>query len=116
MKIKELARAAHMNAVNKGFYDQFNTLRDYSLVNPMPGMEYIKNIHISNLIMLVVTELAEAVEGLRKGNAENLAEELADSVIRIMDLSGFLEIDLEKAIVEKMAINAGRPELHNKKF
>jgi len=116
VKITDYVRAAHINAVNKGFYDEFNALRDYSLVNPMPGMEYIKNIHTSNLIMLVVSELSEAVEGLRKGDTENLAEEIADSVIRIMDLSGFLGIDLEKEICKKMAYNETRPARHGKRF
>lgn len=41
--------------------------------------------------------------------------ELADIVIRVCDLAGFLGIDLETAIKDKMAYNATRPHRHGGK-
>jgi hypothetical protein len=42
--------------------------------------------------------------------------ELADAVIRIMDMSEELGIDLYAAIIEKLEYNATRPHMHGKKF
>lgn len=68
-------------------------------------------------LMLIVSELAEAMEGHRKGLADDklphrlmIEVELADAVIRIADLAGALGLDLGGAIAEKMAFNASRPD------
>jgi NTP pyrophosphatase (non-canonical NTP hydrolase) len=66
--------------------------------------------------MLIVGELSEAEDALRKGDYAHIAEELADVVIRTADLAGGLGFDLEKAIEEKMERNKHRPRLHGKKF
>ena len=63
-----------------------------------------------------MTELGEAVEALRHDDQENYREEIADTVIRIADLSGASNIDLEKVIIKKMAVNKTRPKLHGKVF
>lgn len=47
---------------------------------------------------------------------EGVAVELADAVIRIADLCGHLEIDLEAAITLKMEYNETRPFKHGKQF
>ena len=52
----------------------------------------------------------------RSRKPEGVAVELADAVIRIADLCGHLEIDLEEVIEIKMAYNEGRPYKHGKKF
>lgn len=65
--------------------------------------------------MLVASELGEACEAIRHGDKENLAEELADIVIRIADFCGWYDIDLEKAIAEKMEKNRNRPYKHGGK-
>lgn len=67
-------------------------------------------------LMLVVTELAEAAEAVRKNDPDNFVEEIADTFIRLMDITGTMKIDIEKAIARKMEINAGRPFRHNKKI
>lgn len=75
-----------------------------------------KYVHATKL-MLVVTELAEAMEGLRKGLMDDklphrkMGEvELADACIRIFDLAGVLGYDLGGAMVEKDAFNSVRPD------
>lgn len=66
-------------------------------------------------LMLVVTEIAEAAEAVRKGDKANYAEELADAIIRILDLSHNQGIDIESEIALKMTINLKRPYKHGKK-
>jgi 8-oxo-dGTP pyrophosphatase MutT (NUDIX family)/NTP pyrophosphatase (non-canonical NTP hydrolase) len=77
-------------------------------------------------LMLIVTEIAEAMEEVRAGHKPNeeyagkngkpegAPAELADAVIRIADLCGIVGIDLEGAIRRKMDFNSGRPYLHGK--
>ncbi|KKN37005.1 hypothetical protein LCGC14_0767650 [marine sediment metagenome] len=65
-------------------------------------------------LMLVVTEVSEAAEAHRKADFENFTEEIADTFIRLMDITASLGINIEKAILDKMAINEGRPHLHGK--
>lgn len=71
----------------------------------------------SNKLMLVVSELAEAMEGDRKNLMDDKLPhrtmrevELADAIIRIFDLAGAYNMDIGGAIAEKLAFNAVRPD------
>jgi NTP pyrophosphatase (non-canonical NTP hydrolase) len=82
-----------------------------------PWDRYVAAALISQKLMLSVSELAEAMEGLRKGLPDDklphrtmLEVELADAVIRVCDLAGALGLDLGNAIQEKMAYNAKRED------
>lgn len=75
------------------------------------------NRNKGEMLMLVVSEVAEAMEGERKGLQDDhlpnrpMAEvELADAVIRICDYAGMWGYDLGGAIVEKLAYNATRSD------
>lgn len=82
------------------------------------GAPLIERPHVvGEKLMLVVSEVAEAMEGHRKGLADDklphrlmIEVELADAVIRIADLAGALGLDLGGAIAEKMAYNQHRPD------
>jgi len=65
-------------------------------------------------LMLVVTELSEAMEAYRYGDKPNFAEEIADSIIRLCDICGSIGIDIESAINDKMEVNKDRPRKHGK--
>ena len=65
-------------------------------------------------LMLVVTELAEAMEAYRINDKKNFTEEISDTFIRLYDIVGSLDIDVEAAIKEKMEINKKRPHKHGK--
>ena len=67
------------------------------------------------VLMLVVTEIAEAAEAFRHDDKANFAEELADVMIRTIGLAHGLEIDLGAAIEAKMAKNQGREYKHGGK-
>ena len=65
-------------------------------------------------LMLVVTELAEAMEAYRDNDKKNFNEEIADTFIRLLDISGSLGIDIEGEILKKMEANKERPYKHGR--
>lgn len=72
---------------------------------------------VSNKLMLVVSELAEAMEGDRKDLMDDklphrkmVEVELADAFIRIADLAGYLGCDLGTVVREKMEYNISRAD------
>jgi len=113
MDLKQLIEDVHKNAVAHGWWE-----------NPRSEGE---------LLMLVVSEISEAFEEIRDGHAitesyysedpktpnnpkpEGVPSELADVIIRIMDISAYYGIDIEKAIIEKNNYNKCRPFRHGGK-
>lgn len=76
-----------------------------------------KERNVGEMLMLCVSELAEAMEGDRKGlmdthlpNRPMIEVELADCMIRIFDVAEGLGLDLEGAFEEKMTYNAQRAD------
>lgn len=68
-------------------------------------------------LCLIHSEISEAMEGHRKGLADDklphrpmIEVELADAVIRICDLAGAMGYDLGGAIAEKIAFNLQRAD------
>ncbi len=81
---------------------------------------------VPEALMLTVSELSEAMEDWRDGNIDMVIDpsgkphgfpvELADAVIRLLHLSGDLEINLEEVLKAKMEYNKTRPYLHGRKI
>ena len=87
--------------------------------------------NVGELLMLVTSELAEALEADRKGLMDNhlphrkgFDVEIADAVIRLFDIAGHLCPDLGRIIFEKLAYNQtrkdhtteARRQTHGKKY
>ena len=70
--------------------------------------------NIPEALMLIVSEVAEAMEAHRTDKP--MDEELADIIIRVLDLCGGLSINIVQAIEEKMKYNKTRPVKHGKKY
>ena len=79
-----------------------------------------------SVLMLIVTEVAEAGEDYRDGLELNeirykpsgkpigIPTEMADIIIRVLDACAAWDIDIEKAIQEKFEYNKIRPTLHGR--
>tara|TARA_R110000782_G_scaffold92621_2_gene176028 strand:- start:2340 stop:2732 length:393 start_codon:yes stop_codon:yes gene_type:complete len=68
-------------------------------------------------LCLVHSEISEAMEGARKDLMDDhlphrkmIEVELADAMIRIMDLAGAMQLDLGGAMVEKLLYNTQRSD------
>lgn len=70
---------------------------------------------IPAVLMLITTEVAEAMEAFRHDDFENFTEELADIAIRLIGLSHGMNIDLAAQIIAKMEKNKKRPVKHGGK-
>ena len=94
----------HVHAANKRWWVDLET-----------GATIKRNV--GELIALVHSELSEALEADRKGlmddklpHRKGIEVELADAVIRIMDMAGGMGLDLGGAVVEKLEYNAKRAD------
>lgn len=74
-------------------------------------------IPVPTKLMLIVSELGEAMEGHRKSLQDDhlpqypsLAVELGDALIRICDLAGVLGFSFGEIVAAKMAYNAKRED------
>ena len=134
MNIKNLQKIAHTLAVEKGFWSKIcphckGASKKWKggtcpecFCNPLYG----KKRNLSELLMLIVSELGEACEALRSGKRQHAVgfnwekdtfeDELADAIIRICDLAESEGIDLQWQIKKKLEYNKSRPEKHGKEF
>jgi NTP pyrophosphatase (non-canonical NTP hydrolase) len=103
-----LLSACHLQAFKAGWWTDLNT-----------GESLLEKDNVPEKLMLIVSEIAEAMEGHRKNlmdpnlpTFKNVEVELADAVIRIFDLAGAKGYRIHDAIHEKLIYNASRPD-HN---
>lgn len=122
-----------------------NSLRDLIYKNAKAKGFWDQERNIGEALMLVVTELAEALETHRAAGSikpvdemvkqamlemhddefkehfalmvkDSFQDEMADTIIRVLDLCGGLDIDIEWHIAAKMRYNSTRSRLHGKTY
>lgn len=104
MDLKELANEVHDIAKRKGFWDEKR--------------------NFGEMIALIHSELSEALEAHRNNNPPcekipeitSIEEEMADTIIRILDLCEGEGINIERAICYKIKYNKNRPHKHGKQY
>lgn len=69
---------------------------------------------IWEMLALIHTEVSEATDAYKKGQAvEMVGEELIDAIIRTLHLLSALDLDADELYTRKMAANWGRPHRYN---
>jgi NTP pyrophosphatase (non-canonical NTP hydrolase) len=101
-----LAINLHEVAVEKGFWP-----------------EEVDDIFIAKQCMMIVSEVTEVMEAIRKDKGEEeITKEFADIIIRTLDLyagaveAGYTRLSLDQALREKVDFNKTRPEKHGVRF
>jgi NTP pyrophosphatase (non-canonical NTP hydrolase) len=117
--LNQLSKSIHRDNRAQGFWDQER--------------------NIGEMLMLIVSELGEALEAHRRGRLvesppvvphgevafklffedqvkDSFQDEIADALIRILDLCGGLDIDIEYFIEQKLRYNRSRKRLHGKEY
>ncbi|HIE25481.1 MAG TPA: nucleotide pyrophosphohydrolase [Anaerolineales bacterium] len=95
MDIKELTEKMNSFVRSKGWYK-----------SDSKRPQTPRNLSIS--LALEAGEILEHFQWDEDYNKEDLSEELADVALYLLQLADVAEIDLEKAILEKLDVNASR--------
>lgn len=67
-------------------------------------------------LLLIHSEVSEACEGLRRGDMENVGEELADVIIRVLHVCAKHKIPIGAIVAKKHEKNKQRPYRHGGKL
>lgn len=130
--INELAEKIHANARNKGFFDAEKNIGEMLCLIHSEVSEALeadrKNYYTNLKEDWYLKGLADPNYGasfngdesfkneFEKSVKNTFEDELADIMIRVMDLAAFKGIDLESHIKAKMRYNAMREHKHGKKY
>ena len=113
--INTLCREAHNIAVEHGFYEEQVDLEEYLASKDEPDKHALATTNFTLAqIAKIASEVGEAVGAIQHGEYLQLHEELADVVIRVMDLAGYLDFRLGDCVMLKMEKNRKRPWNHGK--
>lgn len=129
--INELAKEIHQNAKDKGFFDDEKNIGEmlcliHSEVSEALEADRKDKYQTANKIMLggladkdyghSFFEDLDFSEEFKYRVKDTFEDELADIMIRTMDLAAFKGVDLEAHIKAKMRFNKLRKHKHGKKY
>ena len=104
--LDQMATELHATAPEKGFWP-----------------EDIDDIFVAKQLMMIVSEVVEAMEAIRKDKGEEeITKEFADILIRTLDLyaglveAGYTRLSLDHVLKDKAGFNKTRPEKHGVRF
>jgi hypothetical protein len=110
MTITELIKQSHGLAKEKGWYSSGRSIPELLCLIHSEISEALEEYRLGMAWSGIYTE-----DGTESGKPMGFDIEIADAVIRIADMCGYLGIDLEQAIATKHEYNKGRPHRHGNK-
>lgn len=120
--INKLAQEIHENAKAKGFYEKERNIGEALCLIHSEVSEALeadrKNLHTKANIFAVNGWTADAdfTDSFKNNVKDTFEDELADTMIRVMDLAAYKGIDLEEHIKAKMRYNSLREHKHGKNY
>lgn len=113
-----LAQEIHDTSREKGFWEHEKIYLPEDPSEPRyAGRAFVTNPSIyGEKIALMHSELSEALEALRDGDRDKEEEELADTIIRILDYSHARGYSMDLSVRTKMEKNKQRPRLHGRNW
>lgn len=129
MELNKLRDEIHSNAKDKGFWDKPRETGTLLMLCTSELAEALEADRKGRFAELGVYEEAMKFDDIKKIDEEkyikhcfeasikdSFEDELADTMIRILDVCGAKGIDIEKHIKLKMEYNSTRERLHGKKY
>lgn len=121
-ELNKLAEEIYNDNVKKGFWDDRAELPALASLT-IEESQRLDKAFKAQMLALIHSEISEALEADRKDlmddkltHRSGLEVELADALIRILDMSGGLGLDIEGAVKEKLEFNKSRPYKHGKNY
>jgi NTP pyrophosphatase (non-canonical NTP hydrolase) len=143
--LNEMAKSINDANVAKGFYEEPEAIRSILQEHGVGFVPAIDRLLFAQRIALITSEASEALEANRKTNSvdyfnghatdiiltksdsefkeifeahikDTQQDEIADVFIRLLDLAGYMKIDLDFHVKAKLKYNALRPYKHGKKY
>lgn len=109
--LNELRDEIYSDAVAHGLWDETEALRVWAYCGKRTKYA-IDRVRREDCAVRIKDEVIELFDSAY--DAIHYAEELADVIITALSAAGYLGIDIDKAVQEKMKINRGREWRHGK--
>jgi len=129
--LNKLATEIHENTKSKGFFDSEKNIGEMLCLihsEVSEALEADRKNHYCKISASMLAGLADKDYGISFNDEKRSSEhfeslvkntfedELADVVIRVLDLCAFKGIDIESHIKAKIRYNSGRQHKHGKKY
>lgn len=91
---------------------EINKANGWNVTQPVDWSDTYK---VPAILALITSEVSEALEAFRKDDALNFCEEMADTLIRVLDCIAAFDLDFDATVLAKLEKNKTRGHKHGGK-